>query len=73
MINSNNIGKILIAVVIAALFYEVYSQSDIWLRHQAIQQCLEVGYEEYNNVQKNSKSVVPNRKAYEFCIKEKGL
>ena len=42
-----------------------------WLKNDAVQGCLEVGYEEYNNSAQNSKAVTFNRGAYEFCMEEK--
>ena len=59
-----------IAVVVAVVLGWLIAQK--YLHERAVQGCLEVGYEEYNNPAQNSKAVTFNKQAYEFCMGEKG-
>lgn len=72
--------KILLFVSIIAVLFIIWDQSSKWLefankllKSQAVQACLEVGKEEYSSPENNSKSLVPNKESYDFCMKEKGL
>jgi hypothetical protein len=64
---------VIVAVVLAgqeAGKYRVIKAVEV--KNEAVQGCLEVGYEEYTNPGQNSRAVTYNPQAYEFCMKEKG-
>ena len=63
------------AIVAAAgiITWGFVMQSNKYLKNQAIQECLEVGREEYDFFESRSKKITYNEATYRFCLQEKGI
>jgi len=74
MRNLNIISRLLLAAVLAALVYVVYIQSGIWLKNQAVDECLNSSKynTELSGDRHTTTSQEPNKEWYNFCMKEKG-
>ncbi len=67
-----NFGMVLIGIALIAGVVLGYFQSQKWLKNEAIQGCLLVGIDKFVSADGKGGAEIPNQKAYEVCMKEKG-
>lgn len=67
-----NIGTIVIGIALLAGVALGYLQSEKWLKNTAVQSCLRVGVDKFVNADGKGGADIPNKEAYNFCMKEMG-
>jgi hypothetical protein len=65
-------GHLIFALVLLAIAGLAFISFSRWLRQKAVQECLLVGRNVYENLEANSRAEVPDFEIYQRCMKEKG-